>query len=66
MQNTSMFGRIKIENIFWLFILKKNKRTLPLVTKIDKTKMTNILIEEDLVLDQNLHRYMRYNLGYRI
>lgn len=57
---------IKIESIFWLSILKKNKCMLFLVIEIDDAKMANMLIEKRLVLDHTLHRYMRYNSIYKI
>lgn len=60
-----MRAGIKIENIFWLFALKKDKYALLLVVEVDNAKMTNMLIEKRLVLDHILHRCMRYNLAYR-
>ena len=57
---------MKIKNIFWLFTLKKNRRTLSLIIKVDKVKITNILIEEGLVLNHTLYKYILYNLAYKI
>ena len=57
---------MKIESIFWLLALKKNRRTLSLVVEVDDAKIANMLIEEGLVLDHTLHGYMRYNPAYRI
>lgn len=61
MQNASIYKSIKIGNIFLFFTLKKDRRILLLVIKIDNVKMTNILIKEELVLDHILYRYIRYN-----
>lgn len=55
-QNASICTKIKIENIFWLSILKKDKCTAFLVIEIDDTKMANTLIEKELVFDHTLHR----------
>ncbi len=57
---------MKIESIFGLTALKKDKRTLSMVTKVDEAKMTNTLIEERLVLDHTLNGCMRYNPASRI
>ena len=65
-QNASINAGMKIESIFWLSALKKDRRILLLVFEVDNVKMANILIEERLVLDHTLHRFMRYNLTYRI
>lgn len=64
--NASICANIKIENIFWLFILKKNKHTLSIIIKVNNAKMTNMLIQKKLFLDHILHRYMRNNFIYRI
>ena len=61
-----MCAGMKIESIFWLSALKKDKRTLSLVIKVDDAKMANMLIEEGLVLDYILHGYIRYNPAYKI
>ena len=65
-QNASMCTGMKIESIFWLSTLKKDKRTSSLVIEIDDAKMANTLIEEGLVLDHTLHGCMRYNPACRI
>lgn len=63
MQNASICANIKIESIFQLFALKKNKRILLLIIKIDNAKMANMLIKEGLVLD---YICIRYNFAYKI
>lgn len=65
-QNDSMCTRIKIESFFWLFMLKKDRRTSSLVIKINDAKKANMLFGEGLVPDQTLHRCMRYNPIYKI
>ena len=65
-QNASMCTGMKIESIFWLSTLKKDKRIASLVIEIDDAKMTNTLIEEGLALDHTLHGCMRYNPACRI
>lgn len=60
-QNASMCTEVKIENIFWLSILKKDRRILLPVVKEDDLKMANFLIEEKLVLYYTLHGCIRYN-----
>ena len=65
-QNSSICTWMKIESIFLLSLLKKDKRTSSLVIEVDDAKMTNTLIEKGLVLDHTLHGCMRYNLGFRI
>lgn len=47
--------RIKIEDIFCLSTLKKDKRIPSLVIEIDDTKIAKTLIEEGLVFDHTLH-----------
>ncbi len=66
MQNASMCAVMKIESIFWLSVLKKDRRILSLVIEVDVAKIANILVEEGLVLDHTLHGCMRYNPAYRI
>ena len=66
MQNTSICAGMKIEGIFWLSILKKNRRTSSRVIEVNNAKMANMLIEEVLVLDHTLHGCMKYNLTCRI
>lgn len=66
MQNTRICISIKIENIFWFFILKKDKHTSLLIIEVDNAKMANILIEKKPVLNYTLHEYMRYNLTCKI
>lgn len=61
-----MCTRMKIEGMFWLFALKKDRRTASLVIEIDHAKMANTLIEGGLVLDHTLHGYMRCNPASRI
>ena len=65
-QNASMCTGMKIESIFWLSTLKKDKRTASLVIEIDDAKLANTLIKEGLVLDHTLHGFMRYNSACRI
>ncbi len=65
-QNASMCAGIKIESIFWLSTWKKNRRTSSLVVEVADAKMTNMLIEEGLVLDHTLQRCMRYNPACRM
>ncbi len=65
-QNASICAGMKIESIFCLSALKKDRRTSSLVVEVDDAKMANILIEERLVLDHTLHGCMRYNPAYRI
>ena len=65
-QNASMCAGMKIESIFWLSALKKDRRTSSLVIEVDNAKMANMLIEEGLVLDHTLHGCMRYNPACRI
>lgn len=47
MQNTRICISIKIESIFWLSILKKDKHTSSIIIEVDNAKMANILIEKD-------------------
>lgn len=56
-----MCAGMKIENIFWLSALKKDKGILLLIVELDDTKMANILIEKELVLDYALYKYIKYN-----
>ena len=65
-QNASMCTGMKIESIFWLSSLKKDRRTALLVIEVDDAKMANMLIEEVLVLDHTLLGCMRYNPACRI
>ncbi len=65
-QNASMCAGMKIESIFWLSALKKDRRISSLVIEVDDAKMANMLIEEGLVLDHTLHGCMRYNPACRI
>ena len=65
-QNAGMCTGMKIESIFWLSSLKKDKRTLSLVIEVDDPKIANTLIEEELVLDHTLHGCMGYNSSCRI
>ena len=60
-QNAGMCMGMKIGSIFWLSMLKKDKRIASLVIEIDDAKMANMLIEEGLILDHTLHGCMRYN-----
>lgn len=60
-KNASMCARIKIESIFRFFILKKDRRILSLVIRINDTKMANMLIEKKLALDYTLYKCIRYN-----
>ncbi len=57
---------MKIESIFWLSALKKDKRTSSLVIEVDDAKIANTLMEEEPVLDHTLHGCMRYNPACRI
>lgn len=66
MQNSNMYADIKIESIFWLFALKKDRYISSLVIKIDNVKIANIVIKEKFVIDYILHECMRYNLICRI
>lgn len=66
MQNANICARIKIESIFWLFILKKVRRSLSLVIKVDNAKIVNMLIENALVLDHTLYKCVRYNFTCKI
>ncbi len=66
MRNASMGAEMKIESIFWLFTSKKDRRTSSPVVEVADAKIANMLIEEGLVLDHNLHRCMRYNPACRI
>ena len=61
-----MYAGMKIESIFWLSTLKKDRRSSSLVVEVDDAKMANMLIEEGLVLDHTLHGCMRYNPACRI
>ncbi len=65
-QNVSIYTKIKIESIFWLSILKKDKCTLFQIIDINNAKINYILIIERLVLDQILYKCMRYNLVCRM
>lgn len=65
-ENASIYTGMKIESIFWLSALKKDRSTSWLIIGIDNTKMANILIKEGLVLNDTLHGCIRYNLAYRI
>lgn len=65
-QNASIFTSMKIESLFWLSAIKKDRQTASSVIKVDDAKMANLLIKERLVLDQTLHRSMRYNPAYKI
>ncbi len=58
-QNVSICAEMKIESIFWLSAMKKDRRILSLVVEVDDTKMANILIDEGLVFDHTLHRCIR-------
>lgn len=60
-QNTSMYTGIKIQSLFWLSLIKKNKQIALFVVELDNEKIANLLIEEKLVLNDTLHRCMRYN-----
>ncbi len=60
-QNTSMCTSMKIESLFWLSLIKKDRQTASLVIEIDNVRMENLLIEEGLVLDYTLYGCMRYN-----
>lgn len=50
-QNASMCTGMRIESIFWLSPIKKDKQTASLVIEVDDAKVANLLIEEGLVLD---------------
>lgn len=60
-KNTTICTGMKIEGIFWLSILKKDKRILLLVIKVDNIKIVNILIEKTLIFDHTLYRCIIYN-----
>lgn len=60
-ENASICTGMKIEGIFWLSALKKDRRTASLALEVDDAKMANTLIEEGLGLDHTLHGCMRYN-----
>lgn len=57
---------MKIESIFQLSALKKDRRSLSLVIEVANAKMANMLIKKGLVLDHTLDEYMRYNPICRI
>lgn len=57
---------MKIESLFWLSLIKKNRLITSLVVKINNAKMANLLVKEGLVLDHILYRCMRYNLVYKV
>lgn len=65
-QNISICIEIKIESIFWLSILKKDKRILSLIIEVDDAKMVNMLIKKRLILDHTMHGCMRYNRTWKI
>ena len=65
-QNASIYINIKIENLFWLSSIKKDRQKVLLVIKVNNAKMANLLIEEKLVLDHILHICIRYNLICKI
>ncbi len=45
-QNASICKGIRIESIFWMSPMNKNRQTILLVIEVDDAKMTNPLIEE--------------------
>ncbi len=61
MQNASIYAGMKIENIFWLFTSKKDRRTSSLVVELADAKIANMLIAEGPVLDHSLHGCIKYN-----
>ena len=65
-QNASMCTGMKIESLFWLSSIKKDRQTASLVVEVDDAKMANLLIEEGLVLDHTLHGCMRYNPACKV
>lgn len=65
-QNASMCISMKIESLFWLSSIRKDKKTASLVLEVNNAKMANLLIEERLVLDHTLHRCIRYNLACKV
>lgn len=62
----SMCAGIRIETIFWLSVLRKDKHILSLVIEVDNAKIANMLIVKELVLNHTLHRCMRYNPACKI
>lgn len=66
MQNTRICISIKIESIFWLSMLKKDKHISSIIIEVDNAKIANILIEKRPVLNYILHRYIKYNLACKI
>lgn len=65
-QNASMCTGKKIESLFWLTSVKKDRQTVSLMVEVDDAKMANMLIEEGLVLDHTLHGCIRYNPACKI
>ena len=57
---------IKIESLFLLLSIKKDKQTTSLMVKIDKAKIENLLMKKKLVLNQTLYTYIIYNSTYKV
>lgn len=64
-QNAGICIAMKIEIIFWFFLLKKDICTSSLAIKIDNSRMANMLIEERFVL-VNTYCCITYNPLCRI
>lgn len=65
-QKASMCISMKIESLFWLSSIRKDKQIVSLVLEVNNAKIANLLIEEGLVLDHTFHRCIRYNLACKV
>ena len=65
-QNARMCTGMKIESLFWLTSVKKDRQKASPVDEVDNAKMANMLTEEGLVLDHTLHGCIRYNPACKI
>lgn len=65
-QNASICRNIKIESLFWLLSIEKNRQIVSLVIKVDNVKMANLLIEEELVMNHILYKCIRYKFACKV
>ena len=65
-QNVRIRIGIKIESIFLLPKSKRNRRTSSPIVQVADAKISNMLIEDGLVLNHILHGCIRYNPACRI
>lgn len=65
-QNASICTNIKIESLFWLLSIEKNRQIVSLVIEVDNVKMANPLIEEELVMNHILYKCIRYKFACKV